>query len=148
MREIKCSLSTFGFQMLPAPVVQAYCYVPRLNLGREVDFLIDTGAAGTCLNGGYAYGLQNHMRSNSLSPICGIGGTRQYYQERALLLFRDSKGQPVPQVITLGIQQLLAPNIAQDPDLLRMPCLLGRDILNRWELRYDARKSNITLRVP
>jgi len=134
--------------MAPAPAVQAYCYLPRLNRGRKVDFLIDTGAAGTCLHGGYALGLQSYMQENTIGTICGIGGSRPYFQERAILVFTDDKAHPVPCRTALGVQKILPEDIAKDPDILRMPCVLGRDVLNRWEFRYDVPHGEILLIVP
>lgn len=134
--------------MMPAPAVQAYCYVPHIKLGTTIDFMIDTGAAGTCIHGSYAYGLREYMRPETLTPIEGIGGSHQYFKERAIIVFTDTRGNPIPQVITLCIQRITNRDLVEHKDLLRMPCLLGRDILNRWEFKYDARKENITLEVP
>jgi len=134
--------------MAPAPLVQAYCYIPRFNCGRKVDFLIDTGAAGTCLHGGYALGLQSRIQGNIITPMGGIGGSRPYYQERVILVFTDDKARPVSCTVTLGIQKMLPQDIANDPDILRMPCLLGRDVLNRWEFKYNVRLGETLLIVP
>ena len=74
MRRIKGDLSNFNILMTPAPRVQVSCFIPRLNLSTEVDFMVDTGASGTCLNGGYALGLQRYMREETLHSSTGIGG--------------------------------------------------------------------------
>lgn len=150
MRKIKCDLSDFGFsRMTPAPRVQAHCYFPSLNLGRPVDFMIDTGASSTCLNGVYAWGLRKYMRKSTLAPSTGIGGVCGYYREKGVLVFTDSNGQEVPFELTLSIQKIRC-WLWMKPSLLtlRTPCLLGRDILSKWELRYNHRGKDIILIIP
>lgn len=149
MRRVKGDLSDFGILLTPAPRVQVFCYIPRLDLGTQVDFMIDTGASGTCLNGGYALGLQRYMRKETIRPSAGIGGHWCYYRETALLVFIDTTGQPVGFELELGIQRIrrflcLRPS----PSTLLTPCLLGRDVLSEWELRYNHKKEDVTLVVP
>ena len=134
---------------MPAPRVQASCYFPRLNLNRQIDFMIDTGASSTCLNGIYAWGLRKYMRKSTLSPSAGIGGVCGYYKEDGVLIFTDNTGKEVPLELPLAIQRIRCwlwrrPSLA----ILRTPCLLGRDILSKWELRYNHQKEDITLIVP
>lgn len=148
MRTIRCTLSTFGSQMLPAPAVQAYCYLPRLNLGHLVVFMVDTGASVTALHGASAWRLQPHLRPTTLETWHGVGGTCRYYGEAAILLFMDTQGHPIHPLRRIGIQRILPEEVAQDADILRVPSLLGRDILNRWALTYDVPGGDIRLEVP
>jgi len=145
MRRIRGDLSDFSILVTPAPRVQVLCYMPRLNLGFEVDFMIDTGASGTCLNGGYALGLQHRMRENTLEYSTGIGGWCGYYREKAVLVFTDATEQQLARQVELGIQQIQQ---RPDPQLLRTPCLLGRDILSEWEFRYDHKNRHVELIAP
>lgn len=149
MRGIKGDLSDFGILLTPAPRVQVLCYIARLNLSGEVDFMIDTGASGTCLNGSYALGLQRYMRKETLHSFSGIGGKCGYYSETALLVFTDTAGQPWSYELELGIQRIRR-CLWKKPSLLvlRTPCLLGRDVLSQCELRYNHQKEDVTLIVP
>jgi len=150
MRKIECDLSNFGFtRMTPAPRTQAYCYIPRLKLGRQVDFMVDTGASSTCLNGRYVLGLQRYMRKNTLITSTGIGGTCGYYTEDGILVFTDSTGQEIAFKLKLSIQRIRC-WLWRKPSLsiLRTPCLLGRDILSKWEFRYNHQKADIILIIP
>lgn len=146
MSRIRGDLSTFGGLItIPAPRVQVFCHIPRLAIGFQVDFMIDSGACGTCLNGGYALGLQRHMRGNSLYTSMGIGGQCSYYKEQAVLVFTDTSGQQLARQVELGVQQIQQiPN----PQILRTPCLLGRDILSEFEFRYDHQNGHVELIVP
>ena len=149
MREIKGDLSTFNILRTPAPRVQVSCYIPRLDLGTEVDFMIDTGAEGTCLNGGYAIGLQRYMRKETLRSSTGIGGRCGYYRETAVLVFTDTNGQPLEFELELSIQRIRRfLCFRPSPLTLITPCLLGRDVLSQWELRYNHQKGDVTLVVP
>jgi len=149
MRTIPGFLSRFGSRMTPAPAVQVYYYIERLNITHLVTFMIDTGASGTCLHGFRARELQGHMRQNTLDPARGVGGSALYYGERVLLIFTDDNNQLLSRSLNrMDIQQILPSAVAKDRDILRLPSLLGRDILNRWEFRYNASQGNVTLLVP
>jgi len=149
MKRIKGDLSDFGILLTPAPRVQVLCYIPRLNFSAEVDFMIDTGASETCLNGGHALGLQRYMRKETLYYSSGIGGQCGYYEETALLIFTDTTGQLLDYELELGIQ-CIRRFLWRRPSLLtlRTPCLLGHDVLSKWELRYNHQKEDITLIAP
>jgi len=141
MRRVIGKTQTFGSEITPAPAVQAYCYIARINHGEWVDFLIDTGAGGTCLHGTYAFDLQDRLRSRTLMDYGGIAGVRcRYYHEKAELLFLDDRGQPVSCPVRLGIQQF-TPEHVNDQDILEecldCPSLLGRDILNNCLFTYN-----------
>lgn len=150
MKRIRGDLSNFGVLLIPAPRVQVLCYIPRLNLSAEVDFMIDTGATGTCLNGGYALGLQRHMRKETLHSSAGIGGQCGYYSETAVLVFTDTTGQLSAYELELSIQRIRRRFLWRRPSplVLRTPCLLGRDILSEWEFRYNHHKGHVELIVP
>lgn len=107
MKRIKCGLSDFGFSsMTPAPRVQAHCYLPELGAGRAVDFMIDTGASSTCINGYYAWGLRKYTKNSQLTPSTGIGGVCGYYKEPCVLVFLDDTGHKIPFELILGIQKI------------------------------------------
>jgi len=145
MLKIQCSLSTFGFNMSPAPAVQALCYIPRVQHSEWVDFLIDTGASATCLNGIYALGLEQYKRTGTVRRSAGISGSCDYFYEEALLIFMDTRRRQVAEPIKLGIQCI--PNTNQnDPDWLHCPCLLGRDVLNKYIFNYDVQSGRVTLK--
>lgn len=132
--------------MPPAPAVQAYCYIPRIDHREWVDFLIDTGASETCLNGIYAFGLQSYMRRGTLRQSYGIG-TCSYYHEQMVLMFRVRSGHPSVITLRAGIQRITTEHL-NDPDMLPLPCLLGRDILNKWTFHYRPSEGKVSLLVP
>lgn len=147
MRRVTCTQSTFGFPGLPAPAVQAFWYLPRINHGEWTLFLIDTGASGTCLNGIYALGLQQQMRPRTLTSSFGIGGGSRYFGERAIMLFRDDNGQMLPRRTQIGVQRIEIQQL-NDPNVLQLPCLVGRDILYGCTFNYNPSNSDIMLIFP
>ena len=142
-------MQTFGSEATPAPAVQAYVYMARINHGEWVDFLIDTGAGGTCLHGTYALDLQNRMRIRSLRYYGGIAGIScGYYHEDAEILFMDDKGVPLSRVTRIGIQQFTPEHLADSDNLqecLDCPSLLGRDILSKCLFTYNTTPEEVTL---
>ena len=130
--------------MLPAPAVQAYWYIPRLNRGEWVLFMVDTGASATCLNGIHALDLQHKMHSNTISSSYGIGGSGDYYNEDAMLVFLDDQNQLLPQTIQIGIQRIQGHHLS-NPLSLFCPSLLGRDILNSCIFNCDPANNEATL---
>ena len=149
MKKVVCRLSNFGFTMMrPAPAVQVHCYIPRIKHGEWVDFLIDTGASETCLNGVYALSLQRNMRPETLEPSLGIGGSCQYFHESTILVFRQEGKQYLAKPVRrLGIQQILWEYL-RIPNFLDCPSLLGRDILNHCCLNYFPQGNSVELLFP
>lgn len=148
MRTIPCTFSSFGYSGVPAPAVQAYYYFPRIRKGNWVTFMIDTGASETCLNGLSALPLQKHFKQKHVTPSCGIGGSCDYYQEKAIIVFRDDKGKPLAKSALLGIQKIDLAELANRSEILRLPCLLGRDILSTGELRYNVPQGYTSIIFP
>lgn len=130
--------------MSPAPAVQALCYIPRIHHSEWLDFMIDTGASATCLNSTYALGLEQYKRTGTVRQSTGISGSCDYFYEDALLIFMDIIGSQVAESIKLGIQCIPA-TTQNDPEWLHCPCLLGRDIINKYTFTYDAQNGRATL---
>ncbi len=149
MRTIKCTFSSFGYQSsTPAPAVQVLVFIPRINFSVLQTFLIDTGASGTCLHGLSALRLQSVLDTASIQSSSGIGGHCYYYQERALLVFKDTNNNDFSRATLLGIQKIEPSELHTKPGILRLPSLLGRDILSKCELRYNYPSNETSLIIP
>ncbi len=104
---------------------------------------IDTGCDRTCLHPrdidelGLDYVA---FEDRPLSYSGGVGGSTGYYQEPALLLFRDDSGQERMCQLTVGLHQK-----TNDPEMREIPSLLGRDFLNRCEVRLNASLNLVSL---
>ena len=104
---------------------------------------IDTGCDRTCLHPrdidelGLDYVA---LEDRPLSYSGGVGGLTGYYQEPALLLFRDDSGQDRICQLTVGLHQK-----TNDPEAREIPYLLGRDFLNLCDLRLNPAQDLVRL---
>ena len=123
-----------------APYVSGRIIIPRFQISRVVDFLLDTGADSTCL---HPYDAQeigvpfDLLRDEAYSG--GVGGSALYYRERARLAFEDGSSTS-----TYDIQLHIARPTASNA---RIPSLLGRNIINRWSVLYEPINGRLECRA-
>ena len=119
------------------PILSARLLIPRFNISRQVNFLVDTGASQTCLhpNDSRHFQIPFDELRDPHSTI-GIGGSQPYYQEPAVVILTDSDCEHrFP--ITLSIAKPQLPTSSNPrPVINRIPSLLGRDVLNRLRIDY------------
>lgn len=131
------------------PFIFAGLVIPAFDLhphgGSIVRFLVDTGASSTCLHPEDARrlgipidGLQASVWSR------GIGGRAGYSVMSAQVYFQEPYrfgrrfrlvGYDIDLAVALPTQENAI-----------LPSLLGRDILNQWDMRYDQRHSRLKCR--
>lgn len=123
------------------PFIEGRLVIPRVNLRDEISFLIDTGADTSALMPADArhLGIDYSPLADERDAV-GIGGVTRSYTERALVAFEDSDA-------SLYIYQIDIVIPAAAPDLLRLPSLLGRDILNQWSILYNPSRNRLSIRV-
>ena len=108
---------------------------------KRITFLLDTGADTSFLMPGDAHALGIDLGGLAMAPesTTGIGGEARYYQTEALLTFSDREHLYLYEVDL---------EIAVPTEHNRgLPSLLGRDILSRWLLRYEAPRSVVAAEV-
>lgn len=110
----------------------------------DVSFLVDSGAAKTCLSitdfiklGADASKLP--MRPSPIA-IRGVGGGVRPFLTVAGLLFVHDDGQ----FSTFGMELPLI----LDPSFVGMPSLLGRDILYRGLTRFEPGSREVVIELP
>lgn len=123
------------------PYLEGRLFFPRLRLAGDISFLIDTGADQTTimpadnLRIGVDYASLTDKQEN-----VGVGGLSQHYLEPAILVFLEENSRLVGYSATAG----LAP---QKPELMNVPSLLGRDILDQWKMTYDKSQPHLTFEI-
>lgn len=129
----------------PAPRVTGELVYGNLQLTTE--FLLDTGADWTVLSAGDArrlFGREGHRRLRQLFPdnrvsITGVG-TSEAVEVPLTLAFRIPGERPVIfRRLVLVLTQL------QYGASVRLPSLLGRDILNRFTLFLNPATETVEL---
>ena len=131
----------------PAPYVRAFVSVPAAQLGKNIDFLIDTGADRTCLHPkdivalGVDFGI---LDATTRTQHAGIGGGLHYYSIESMLVF----GEPDNWVVWTN--RIFVCDIwtePLDPLIYRLPSLIGRNFLNLCDIRADP-SNNVLLMDP
>ena len=103
-----------------------------MELAGNVSFIFDTGADSSVLMPADAatLGIDYSLLSNPFESF-GIGGSAPTYIEQAHLAFADANKH---RVYGYDIGLLIH---HPTPDAMRVPSLLGRNIIDRWRVTYD-----------
>lgn len=124
------------------PYVSARVFIPRLGLAGNVSFIFDTGADSTVLMPADAatLGVDYDLLSDRFESF-GIGGSAPTYIEPARLAFADDNRHTL---YGYDIRLLIHHPTA---DAMRVPSLLGRDIIDRWRVVYDKSVAELAAKV-
>ena len=124
------------------PYLEGRLLIPRVSADANISFCVDTGADSTVLMP--ADGITMNLDYNELTlgsrPSVGFGGITYPYEEEAVLIFIEPGHAIHVYRISLIISQ-------PEADLLGLPSVLGRDILNQWRMRYSPQTGNLTFDV-
>ena len=113
------------------PYVEGRLFLPRFALHRHMSFLVDTGADRTVLMPADALTMGvDYAKLQGQEEVGGASGTTHMFAEDTILLFFDADTQTF---YLYALQILVAP---ATPDLESTPSLLGRDVLDRWDMHY------------
>ena len=137
-----------GFHSSPAPHVQAFLLLPRLDVQGLVNFMIDTGADITtlCLIDVERLNINcRRLQRRSLVSVDGIAGEQLFYQEEAVLMMRDEDAETYIFQIEIDIPKRTKAQVNQQR---RLPSILGRDIVNQCNLAVNFQQGIIELTPP
>lgn len=126
-----------------SPYVEGHLLLPGLRQRSEISFLVDTGAARTTLSplDSVKMGIEfSKLPGEVHEDISGVGGRARSKTLRALVAFNDPGRTVYVYDISLSILQ-------PHESIERIPSLLGRDILNRWIMRYAYVTRRLTFSV-
>ena len=124
------------------PYVNGRLLLPRLDLSTNLSFLVDTGADASTLMpaDGLAIGI-DYQALIDPTVVGGMGGNATCFQENAVLAFDE----PNRNLIRFYSITMIIPAVHQD--LMRMPSIVGRDVLDRWRMHYDPSRAGLKFTV-
>ena len=130
--------------------IEARLISKSLQLDEKVSFLVDTGASRTTLldKDVLWLGIRYDKLTKSKSSLIGIGGTIScFFIEDSILTFRTSKKNihvKIPLSVAKHPLEHMPPH--RKIQILRLPSLLGRDIINKYKLTFDFPRKSINLK--
>jgi hypothetical protein len=123
------------------PYIEGRLILPRLEIRGDISFCVDTGADRSLLHPGDGERMGiDYTKLTGETESVGVGGIRHSFVEPALLVFSEPKRFLYVYIIDLAISP---PSL----DIMDLPSLLGRDILDRWRMIYHPAKKRLTFDV-
>ena len=122
------------------PYMEGHVLLPRLGKRGNVSFIFDTGADTSLLMplDAQRMGIDYGIFGNEVSTL-GIGGVSKNFTESAYLAFVGDEalyGYEIELHICKPAEELMT-----------VPSLLGRDIIDRWRVTYDMSASELLAEV-
>lgn len=123
------------------PYIEGRLILPNLNIRGDISFLVDTGSDETRLHpiDGVRLNIDYGQLSGDAESI-GTSGLSHDFIEPAVVIFSEPKRFLYVYNITLRI----AP---YDVEIIDLPSLLGRNILDRWRMTYNPPKKSLLFKV-
>lgn len=123
------------------PYLEGRLYIPSQSINLNISFVVDTGADITLLmpSDGRRTTLDYSLLSGD-KEIGGASGPMNIFTESAFLVFAEPKKRLVVYALDLGI----APDV---PELESTNSLLGRDVLDHWEMLYRPASKTLIFNV-
>ncbi len=134
----------------PAPFIKATLESKTLGFRKPISFHVDTGSSATILldKDIYYLGIAIERLRELERKVGEIGGLIQTYViEDATLLFRAENGEIVKETLNLlaGVHDLSRLSSEERSLILRMPSLLGRDIIYKCRFICDKNRNEVYL---
>ncbi len=123
------------------PYIEGRLILSNLNIRGDISFLIDTGADVSRLHpmDGIRLKVDYGQLSGDVETV-GINGTSHDFTEPAVVVFSEPKRFLYAYNITLRIAPI-------GPEIMDLPSILGRDILDKWRMTYNPQKRRLAFKV-
>ena len=133
------------FDRAGRPIVSCTVRLTQLGFAGYVDFLVDTGASVTALHprDGLRLGIPFDELAGDSVNIGGTTGDYPYFPQPAELTFADSGHSHVTPIAL----RIAKPTEDSSHRIMRIPSLLGHDVLNSWRMDYDPRNNTLDFQV-
>ena len=134
----------------PAPSIYAQIETKVLEGRQSLAFLIDTGASATTILDPdlERLGIDWNSLVKAPRPLGGIGGTVETRLiDDGRLLFKTGSGETVMEKLTIHVAKHDPARLDRPGKelVMQLPCLLGRDILQRYRFVYDKPRKQVYL---
>lgn len=137
---IPCFFKSGPFE---AAYVVAVLESKLLSLRETVEFLVDTGASRTtiCDKDAIKLGIDFSMLEKLSEGMLGIGGVVNTYVLKDIkLVFRREDGRSHAESFE---RIYVLKHTILNEKIMRLPSILGRDMLNKYLLVYDSRRGKV-----
>ena len=133
----------------PAPFIRTTLISRTLKLEHAIELHVDTGAAASILLDKDVKRLKIDIsKLRTERDLIGIGGLlKTQIIEDAILIFRSANGPPIIEKLRLlvGTHDPSKLFLKEREAILKLPSLLGRDMIYRFKLMIDKLKNQIYL---
>ncbi len=130
---------------LGAAYIRALLAIPKIGISQTIEFLIDTGATKTTIldRDAVTFGMPYAKLSKPKQPLLGLGGLVDTYVARDVELYFRADNQSehkelLPELLVVKHREV-------DKNVMRIPSVLGRDVLNKYRLIYEKRKDLVAI---
>lgn len=127
----------------PAPFVKVLALFEELSLETRLLFMLDTGASSSIV----LWGDVERLRINTSllreeeRDFVGLGGFVKAKATPTVVKFLTEKGKLLEEKIELFVVSSACPH----PRLKLLPNVLGRDLINKFNLLYNVRVGEVYL---
>jgi len=131
-----------------APYVRAVLICPSLGIRSPLTFLVDSGATRTAILDHDAQNLMIPYDKLTRQPqgAVGVGGMAEAFLMRAIdLVFQADSGSHVERLLTIQVLRHPTRTERERHAVLALPSVLGRDFLNKYELRLNHKKRLVAI---
>lgn len=134
----------------PAPFIRTTLTSRTLKLEHAIELHVDTGAAASILLDKDAKRLKIDISKLKTAErdLIGIGGLlKNQIIEDAILIFRSTDGSPITEKLRLlvGTHDPSKLSLKEREAILKLPSLLGRDVIYRFKLMINKLRNQIYL---
>lgn len=130
----------------PAPFIKVLLISKSLNIRKFLDLCIDTGSSSTIILDKDIKYLRVDIKKlkKSEKNVGGIGGIIDtYFIDDATIIFKTEEGIPYEEKLTLlvGMHRLDRLTEKEKMLIMRLPSLLGRDIIGKFKFTFNEKES-------
>ena len=124
------------------PYLEGKLAIPGLAPPSSILFCVDTGADGTTLlpADSIRMGIDFEALHGEAAEAIGLGGSVRGITIPAMVTFNE-------QGVAIYVYNIDLTIVAPEGNNEDLPSLLGRDVLNRWRMRYSPPTNRLTFSV-